>query len=217
MRCTAAQALSHLSNARAGTGPAGNTVSVQCCIMAGGPRQPFKNKCLGHPRRKPKIRGLLSVPRKDPGWAGKQNPKEKTQNTSAGQVSRVWGWGWGWGGGRRGRGAPQGTGLKHRRPRSWLVANTPARKERRGPSPLSTPSLQGHCWARNEVLRKQRMMSRRRRRPPQRVQSRCLESRQLPPTRPYSPARLTPGSPPSRESLSHFSPIVSADSPTREA
>lgn len=32
------------------------------------------------------------MPRKDPDWAGKQNPKEKTQNTSNGQVSRVW-WG----------------------------------------------------------------------------------------------------------------------------
>lgn len=67
----------------------GNAVSVQCCIMPGGPRQPFKNKCLGHPQRKPKIRGLLSVPRKDLGWAGKQDPKEKTQNTSSGHVSRV--------------------------------------------------------------------------------------------------------------------------------
>lgn len=60
-------------------------------LKAWRPRQPFKYKRLGHPQRKPKIGGLLSVPRKDLGWAAKQNLKGKTQNTSAGRVSRVWG------------------------------------------------------------------------------------------------------------------------------
>ena len=118
-QCTSAQALSHPRNARAWRGPAGTAVLVLCCIMPGGPRQPSENKCLGHPQRKPKIRGLLSVPRKDLGWAGKQNPKEKTQNTSASRVSRVCGgerWvGWASARGVRGwgQGPPQDSGKAH--------------------------------------------------------------------------------------------------------
>lgn len=181
---------------------------------AGGPHQPFKNKCLGHPQRKPKIRGLLSVPRKDLGWAGKQNPKEKTQNTLNGQVSRVWGGGWasargirGWGRGPR----PERTLLKHMRVRSWLVANSPLTGRREnGPRILNTPSLQGRHWAQEERLPKRRTMSCQCQSPLPEVESRCLETRQLSHS-PLQPCSSHSGVPPC-ESVSHFSPIFSADS-----